>query len=483
MVMISMDAYIYGCVGAASFFGSILLYKYMRRKTKAAEEFIESTSSAHQRGDAEIIIVGAGVAGAALSYTLGKDGRRVLVIERDLTEPSRIVGEHLLPAGYLNLIDLDLQDCLRDIDAQPVYGYVFFKEGKDIRLSYPREKLDSKGTVTSLINEEGTVKGVQYKTKNGEQINAYAPLTIVCDGCFSNLRRSLSSPQDHLSFIVGLLLENCDLPHAHYGHIVLGDPSPITFNRISSTEIRCLVDIPRQKLPSSSNDEMAHYLRTVVAPQIPPQLYDSFIAAIQKGNIKIASTRSMAANPHPTPGALLLGALNMRHPITGGGMTVALYDILLLRNLLRPIDDLYDAPTLSNYIQSFYAIRKPRASTINILAESAYKLFCASPDPAMQELRQACFNYMSLGGIFSRNSISLLSGLCLHPLILFLNFSTIAVYALGRLVLPFPTPQKVWLGTRMLFRAFGVIFPIIKAQGIRHLFLPATGPTYYRARK
>lgn len=51
------------------------------------------------------------------------------------------------------------------------------------------------GTVTSLIEENGTVKGVQYKTKNGEVNIAYAPLTIVCDGCFSNLRRSLCDPK------------------------------------------------------------------------------------------------------------------------------------------------------------------------------------------------------------------------------------------------------------------------------------------------
>lgn len=62
------------------------------------------------------------------------------------------------------------------------------------------------GTVTSLLEENGTVKGVQYKTKSGEEITAYAPLTVVCDGCFSNLRRSLCTPQvnmmSHTDFIV-----------------------------------------------------------------------------------------------------------------------------------------------------------------------------------------------------------------------------------------------------------------------------------------
>lgn len=51
------------------------------------------------------------------------------------------------------------------------------------------------GTVTSLLEENGSVKGVRYKTKTGEELTAYAPLTIVCDGCFSNLRRTLCNPK------------------------------------------------------------------------------------------------------------------------------------------------------------------------------------------------------------------------------------------------------------------------------------------------
>ena len=51
------------------------------------------------------------------------------------------------------------------------------------------------GTVTSLLEENGAIKGVQYKTKTGQELKAYAPLTIVCDGCFSNLRRSLCNPK------------------------------------------------------------------------------------------------------------------------------------------------------------------------------------------------------------------------------------------------------------------------------------------------
>ncbi|KAA8545714.1 hypothetical protein F0562_020835 [Nyssa sinensis] len=107
---------------------------------------------------------------------------------------------------------------------------------------------------------------------------------------------------------------------------------------ISSTEIRCLVDVPGQKEPSISNGELAQYLKTVVAPQIPAELCKAFISAIDKRNIRTMPNRSMLAATYPTPGALLLGdAFNMRHPLTGGGMTVVLSDIVVLRDLLRPL--------------------------------------------------------------------------------------------------------------------------------------------------
>lgn len=95
--------------------------------------------------------------------------------------------------------------------------------------------------------------------------------------------------------------------------------------------------------------------------QIPSELYDAFISAIEKGNIRTMPNRSMPASPHPTPGALLLGdAFNMRHPLTGGGMTVALSDIVLLREFLRPLHNLNDASALCKYLESFYTLRKVR---------------------------------------------------------------------------------------------------------------------------
>ncbi|KAF6162605.1 hypothetical protein GIB67_003151 [Kingdonia uniflora] len=116
-------------------------------------------------------------------------------------------------------------------------------------------------------------------------------------------------------------------------------------------------------------------LRTAVASQAPPQLYDSFIATIDKGSIKTMQNRSMPADPHPTPRALLMGdAFNMRHPLTYGGMTVALSNIVVLHILLKPLQVLNDASFLCRYLESFSILRKVEAQTGTELKEKKLRV-------------------------------------------------------------------------------------------------------------
>ncbi|GAB2213845.1 hypothetical protein Droror1_Dr00018166, partial [Drosera rotundifolia] len=56
--------------------------------------------------------------------------------------------------------------------------------------SFPNVQLEQ-GTVISLVKKNGVVKGVKYRTKASKKLTAYAPRTIMCDGHFSHLRRSV----------------------------------------------------------------------------------------------------------------------------------------------------------------------------------------------------------------------------------------------------------------------------------------------------
>ncbi|KAF2295656.1 hypothetical protein GH714_033436 [Hevea brasiliensis] len=339
-----------------------------------------------------------------------------------------------------------------------------------------RQNLENK----QKFKEKAAFKTRNYKVRRPED-DSGPDVIIVGAGVAGAALACTLGKVDVPSSFVGLVLENCQLPFENHGHVILADPSPILFYPISSTEVRCLVDVPGQRVPSIVNGEMAKYLKDVVALQIPPVLHDAFISAIDKGNIRTMPNRSMPADPHPTPGALLMGdAFNMRHPLTGGGMTVALSDIVILRDLLNPLRDLNDAASLTKYLESFYTLRKPVASTINTLAGALYKVFSASPDQARKEMREACFDYLSLGGIFSSGPVALLSGLNPRPLSLVLHFFAVAIYGVGRLLLPFPSPKAMWIGARIISSASGIIFPIIKAEGVRQMFFPSTVPAIYR---
>ncbi|KAF6142155.1 hypothetical protein GIB67_037073 [Kingdonia uniflora] len=128
--------------------------------------------------------------------------------------------------------------------------------------------------------------------------------------------------------------------------------------------------------------------------QVPPQLYDSFIATIDKGSIKTMQNRSMPADPHSTPAAVLMGdAFNMRHPLTGGGMTVALSDIAVLHNLLKPLRDLNDASSLCRYLESFYILRKVGAQIETELKEKKLRV-----EDALNAIKAAVEEGIVVGG-------------------------------------------------------------------------------------
>ena len=120
-----------------------------------------------------------------------------------------------------------------------------------------------------------------------------------------------------------------------------------------------------------------------------------------------------------------------------------------------------------------WLLLQPVASTINTLAGALYKVFSASPDPARKEMRQACFDYLSLGGIFSTGPVALLSGLNPRPFSLFLHFFAVAIYGVGRLLLPYPSPRRMWIGARLIsvrsFYPFWLI--VVECEVVQTVFL------------
>jgi squalene monooxygenase len=179
----------------------------------------------------------------------------------------------------------------------------------------------------------------------------------------------------------GLELIDAELPRPEHGHVVLGDGYPILLYQIGSRETRALIDIP-DNLPSASvkNGGVKAYMRNVVLPSLPKSVRLSFEAAIERGGLRSMPNSWLPPTVNKTPGMIILGdALNMRHPLTGGGMTVAFNDAVLLCELLSPenVPNLGDTKTVLSQMKKFHWQRKDLTSVINILAQALYSLFAA----------------------------------------------------------------------------------------------------------
>ncbi|KAM8967761.1 squalene monooxygenase [Pelodytes ibericus] len=465
------------------------------RKTKTENHLLGSTTETSS-DEPEIVIVGSGVLGSALAAVLSKDGRRVVVIERDLKEPDRIVGELLQPGGYQVLKELGLGDAVEGVDAHVVHGYVVhdIESKAEVEIPYPVNEDNQQqhgrafhhgrfimglrklameepntryieGTVMQLLEEDSTVLGVQYRDKEtGDVKELRAPLTVVADGLFSKFRKDLVSGHVTVSsHFVGCILKNSPQFKANHAELVLANPSPVLIYQISSSETRVLVDI-RGEMPKN----LKSYMLENILPQLPDHLKDPFVFAVENDRLRAMPASFLPPSPVDKKGVLLLGdAYNMRHPLTGGGMSVVLNDVKIWRDLLQKIPDLYQHSHVLQAKKTFYWSRKKSHSfVVNVLAQALYELFAATDD-SLYQLRRACFNYFKLGGECVAGPIGLLSVLSPKPTLLIGHFFAVAFYAVYYCFKSEPwitKPRAVVRSTAILYRACSVIFPLIYSE-------------------
>ncbi|XHG00203.1 Squalene epoxidase, variant 2 [Aspergillus wentii] len=363
--------------------------------------------------EADVLIVGAGILGSALAVALGKQGRSVILLESSLKEPDRIVGELLQPGGVQALEQLGLRDCLEGIDSISTQGYYVSYFGEPVIIPYPKGDsssipegrsfhhgrfvmklreaamacpnvtvVETKATGLVTCSHTKQVLGAECATKEAKDCY-FAHLTVVADGYASKFRKEHHSYTPKVrSRFWGLELIDAKLPKPNYGHVLVSDNPPVLMYQIGTHETRILIDIP-ENLPSASvkNGGVKSHLRNVVLPSLPESVQPSFLDALENGSLRSMPNSFLPASSNKTAGLMILGdALNMRHPLTGGGMTVAFNDVLTVRDLLSPenVPNLGNTDQVLSQLSVFHWRRKNSSSVINILAQALYSLFAAS---------------------------------------------------------------------------------------------------------
>ncbi len=438
----------------------------------------------------DLAIIGAGAAGTTLATLLGRQGLSVAVVDRDLSEQDRIVGELLQPGGVTKLQEMGLNQALKGFGAQSVVGYAVFMGERSFRVHYPEidnvrqtgrgfrngkfvQKLREviaeipsvvmiEGTVKELLKtpDESRIDGFRYRPKGAKDlIDVKAHLTVVSDGFFSIFRDQLSRNNKRVgSFFLGLVLKSPALPYPNHGHVFIATPSPFLAYPISATETRVLIDFKGEHAPRQGPDLVKH-LHEVIGPQIPDSLREAFHEAVARERFKVMPNHTMAARPNLVEGAVLLGdSLNMRHPLTGGGMTVTFTDAHNLGTKLLQGADFSNRLKIHDAVKDFYNSRHRQNATINILADALYKIIC-HPD-----LSTACFEYLSRGEIYAATPVSILAAVSRRRNLLIWHFFRIAWYGARKVLKPFPTWGRIQRSYSMMRDAVHIIDPLIKNE-------------------
>lgn len=315
------------------------------------------------------------------------------------------------------------------------------------------------------------------KQKKKEKDFFFGDLTIIADGYASKFRKQYidKSPVVKSKFYA-LELIDCPLPVPYYGTVILGDGSPVLLYQIGTHETRALIDVP-ENTPSASvaAGGIRNHIRNVVLPSLPLEVQPFFEKAMEDGKIPRSMPNSwLPPSMQQQKGVILLGdAMNMRHPLTGGGMTVALNDVVYLSELLSPdrVPLLEDTAAIQKAMKEFHWERKSLSSVINILAMALYSLFAAN-DRQLKALQRGCFAYFQKGGNCVDGPVGLLAGIIRQPIVLFYHFFAVAFVSIwitvsetmGNLLRFWKLPLAIRESTLIFWKACVVILPFIFSE-------------------
>ncbi|KAJ4292343.1 Squalene epoxidase [Kalmusia sp. IMI 367209] len=469
----------------------------------------------------DIIIVGAGIAGSAAATTLARQGYEVLLLERSLKEPDRIVGELLQPGGMIALEKLGLASAVEDIEAIPVRGYHIYWKNEEVTFYYPslsqyyRKKKSSpyhrrssgtedhytrpegrsfhhgrflsrlrelaqsetrvttiETTATTIVTDKqtGRVIGVDCIKKGKYSKVYYSNLTVVADGASSNLRPQLWERRALAkSRFWSLELKDVKLPHHGLAYGSIGNGPPILIYQISARSTRILIDIPNSVhaiVPQMG--DIRTYVRDIVVPTLPEAFRFKTLRALTSGRLRSMPNEWLPAQINKTPGVIAIGdACNIRHPLTGSGMTVALNDVVLLRDLLAPSTlDLNNIDSMHRRLQGFHRKRRVYSSSLNILAQALYALFVAT-DPQLEVIQRGFIRYIQYGGKYVEEPSGLMGGIYHSRLLLIRHFFAIAIYSMWLLIQESPLwmlPVSVVKCAHVFGAAVSVILPFILSE-------------------
>ncbi len=296
--------------------------------------------------DYDVAIVGAGPVGSVCALAHARRGARVALLEANPKVASRIAGEWLHPpaARILRDIGIDVERMSRGV---PGAGFAVFPgDGSEpIMLPYPdgstalvcdhallvsslREAIDGEAGIDLILPARASsIEGQRlFFSQDGSERSIGAARIVGADGRASVVRKSLelSTNSTLCSWMLGVTLQDANLPFEGYGHVVMGGPGPMMVYGLANGCVRIHVDVPRDRW---NREDRTGFVSEACAGALPGDLGPSFIKALHAGRVHAAANQLSPRLSYGSPGRILIGdAAGHYHPMTAVGMTLGFGD-------------------------------------------------------------------------------------------------------------------------------------------------------------
>jgi flavin-dependent dehydrogenase len=337
--------------------------------------------------DYDVIVVGAGVAGAASTILLGEEGYRVLLLDRAVFPRHKTCGEGIMPEGVRILASMGLLQAMYDagagkvrglrfrsqggvwaeadfptVDGEPAFSVVIRRYELDDLLvqraaSLPTVTVREGFCVAEAVYEDGAIRGVASHPadQEGKRETLRAPLTLGCDGMRSlfhnryGITRTVRSRQrwgiaGHLRGVDGL---------RPYIEVLFEDDHEIYLAPLADGLVLVAILLEKKAMGAFRKDLPSSYHEFLkAAPGLGPRVQDSELVP----PVGARGPLGFTVEPLSLPGLVLIGdSAGFIDPITGEGMTLALKSVKAALPLIR---DAFDS---GNFLLGAYAAERARA--------------------------------------------------------------------------------------------------------------------------
>jgi 2-polyprenyl-6-methoxyphenol hydroxylase-like FAD-dependent oxidoreductase len=311
-------------------------------------------------------IVGGGPAGAVLALLLAKEGISVILLEAHLDFDREFRGD-TLHASVMEILDqLGLAERLLQLQHSKVtslnlptaggaltvnlfgslkskFPYItvmpqaqFLTFITDEAKQYPNFQLVMGAHVDALIEEDGMVRGVRYRTRS-EHHELRAELTVAADGRFSTMRKlaqleliKTSSPIDVLWFRVSRRESD---PAEALGARVGNNLFLVMIDRFNYWQVGCV--IVKGGYAQLRERGLQHFHQALSS--IAPDFADRFEEVQDWKQMSVLSVEASRLKRWYRPGLLLIGdAAHVMSPVGGVGINYAIQDAVVASNVLVP---------------------------------------------------------------------------------------------------------------------------------------------------